>query len=100
MSKTISMEKFGTMNETKDLNILDVRQGFEYKMMGHIPGAKNIPLSKLPNQLEDLSKKEEYYVVCQSGGRSQQAVDFLSQSGYKVTNVLGGMSQWQGPKER
>lgn len=100
MSKTISMDAFMKKNEQKDLNILDVRQGFEYKMMGHIPGAKNIPLGKLPEQLQELSKKEEYYVVCQSGGRSQQAVDFLSQSGYKVTNVMGGMGQWQGPKER
>lgn len=100
MAKTISMEKFVEKNDKSDLNVIDVREVLEYKLGGHIPGAKNMPLSKLQKKYTELDKNEEYYVVCQSGGRSQQACQFLEQAGYKTTNVLGGMSMWSGKKER
>jgi len=37
-----------------------------------------------------------YYVICQIGGRSEQASLFLDQEGYQVVNVLGGTSAWPG----
>ncbi|MBG9982964.1 rhodanese-like domain-containing protein [Aerococcaceae bacterium DSM 111020] len=100
MAKTISMETFIEKNNKTTLNIIDVREKFEYKLGGHIPGAKNLPLSKLQKNYTELDQKQEYYLVCQSGARSQQASDFLEQAGYQTTNVLGGMSMWSGKKER
>lgn len=86
------------MNEIRDfdsLNILDVREKDEFDS-GHIKGAKFLPLSSLANQVDKLDKDKEYHVVCFSGGRSKQACDFLSKKGYKVTNVMGGMSAYKG----
>lgn len=100
MTKTISMEKFVEKKKKADLNVLDVRELLEYKLLGHIPGAKNMPLSKLQKKTSSLDKSKEYYIVCQSGGRSAQACAFLEQAGFKTTNVLGGMGMWSGKKER
>jgi len=33
-------------------------------------------------------------LICQSGGRSARACDFLDQQGHSVTNVSGGTMAW------
>lgn len=71
--------------------IIDVRESNEYKG-GHIPGSKNIPLSKIGN----FKAKEPAYVICQSGMRSKRATKQLISNGFDVTNVKGGMSAWTG----
>ncbi|PRY82297.1 rhodanese-like domain-containing protein [Alkalibacterium olivapovliticus] len=73
--------------------ILDVRTPGEYRV-GHIPGAKNVPL----NTIEQYQGKKQakLYVVCQSGMRSKRVASSLKKKGYEVVNVRGGMSQWSG----
>ncbi|MFE0441109.1 rhodanese-like domain-containing protein [Aerococcus sp. NPDC058936] len=71
--------------------IIDVREPYEFKN-GHIPGAKNIPLSKVPN----YTPKAQVYVVCQSGMRSKRATKMLLKQGHDVINVRGGMMAWTG----
>ena len=34
--------------------------------------------------------------MCHSGARSAKAGQFLAAEGYKITNVLGGISAWRG----
>ena len=96
MTKAISISKFSELYKSNEhLNILDVREDFEYEM-GHILGAKSKPLSTFPVKLD---KEETYYVVCQSGGRSAGACQMLAEKGYDVINVEGGMSAWRGEME-
>ncbi|WP_017471654.1 rhodanese-like domain-containing protein [Amphibacillus jilinensis] len=80
------------------LNVIDVREPFELED-GTIPGAVNIPLGQLPQQINALNKEQHYYVVCRSGARSGNAVTFLNECGYDATNVEGGMMMWNGPLE-
>lgn len=80
------------------LNIVDVRENEEVAV-GKIPGAKHIPLGQVPERLEELDKNEHYYMVCRSGGRSGNACQFLIQNGYNVTNMVGGMLDWEGEME-
>ncbi|MEN2767994.1 rhodanese-like domain-containing protein [Ornithinibacillus xuwenensis] len=80
------------------LNIVDVREDEEVAM-GKIPGAKHIPLGQVPNRVEELDKEEHYYMVCRSGGRSGNACQFLIQNGFHVTNMVGGMLEWEGDME-
>ena len=80
------------------LNIIDVREDEEVAQ-GIIPGAKHIPLGQIPERLDELNKNEHYYMVCRSGGRSGRACDFLIQNGYNVTNMAGGMLDWEGETE-
>ncbi|GFZ75925.1 hypothetical protein GCM10010978_16930 [Compostibacillus humi] len=80
------------------LNIIDVREDEEVAM-GKIPGAKHIPLGQIPERMKELDRNKQYYIVCRSGGRSGNACRFLHHEGYDVTNVAGGMLEWEGETE-
>ncbi|MDF2923870.1 MAG: rhodanese protein [Paenibacillaceae bacterium] len=88
-------EVAGKLKKGEPLHIIDVREAYEWRS-GHIPGAKHIPLAELPERLRELSPKQENILVCMSGGRSTRACEYLSQLGYKVVNMKGGMSAWTG----
>jgi rhodanese-related sulfurtransferase len=75
-----------------DAVLLDVREVDEWRA-GHAPGALHIPLGQVPSRLEDLPEGE-VHVICRSGGRSGQAVAWLTRNGYDVVNVAGGMHAW------
>lgn len=83
----------------KGANLIDVRERFEYEA-GHIPTAKNFPLSTLQQTYSSLDKNQTYYIICRSGARSLRASEFLDQKGYKVINVLGGLLNWRKPLVR
>lgn len=100
MYQSVSMPEFDQLyRKNPGIKILDVREDDEYRLGGHIPGAQSLPLSGFPEATTDLSKEESYYVICQSGSRSSMACSFLGERGYKVTNVMGGMSAWRGERE-
>ncbi|PAE40866.1 rhodanese-like domain-containing protein [Bacillus sp. 7884-1] len=85
-------------NERKKLDIIDVREVDEVTG-GKIPGAINIRLGLLEFRMHELDKSKEYIIVCRSGGRSAQAVQFLEYQGYKVMYMTGGMLSWEGKVE-
>lgn len=75
--------------------LLDVRQPQEHKSR-NIPGSILIPLGELPSRIKELEKHKsrEIVVYCASGGRSSSACSMLSQAGYSVKNLSGGMMGW------
>ena len=79
-----------------DTVILDVREPDEWAA-GHAPGAIHIPLGDLPARLAELSGASDgsVAVTCRGGGRSSRAVAWLTQQGYDVANLDGGMKAWQ-----
>jgi rhodanese-related sulfurtransferase len=83
-----------------DAVILDVREPDEWAA-GHAPGAIHIPLGDLPGRLAELSQLSgpgdggSMAVTCRGGGRSSRAVAWLTQQGYQVANLDGGMKAWQ-----
>ena len=98
MKNNISMKDFYekyTNNSSEKLTILDVREIHEYAA-GHIPSAENFPLSTLGSDFTKLDKAQKYYVICQAGGRSAKAYDFLDAQGFDVINIEGGMNNWPG----
>ena len=98
MKNNISMKDFYekyTDNNSEKLPILDVRETHEYAA-GHIPSAENFPLSTLGADFSKLDKDQKDYVICQAGGRSAKAYDFLDAQGFDVINVEGGMNNWPG----
>ncbi|MGH3432834.1 MAG: rhodanese-like domain-containing protein [Thermocrispum sp.] len=77
--------------------LLDVREDDEWQA-GHAPGALHIPLRDLParmGELADFPDGHPVFVVCRTGGRSEQATAFLNANGYEACNVAGGMKSWQ-----
>lgn len=77
----------------KKLTILDVRQPDEYRL-GHISGAKLVPLPELRARVTEFGKNSLIVCVCASGSRSTSAAKILSAAGYEVINLRGGMSAW------
>ncbi|NMM20157.1 MAG: rhodanese-like domain-containing protein [Rhodoferax sp.] len=71
--------------------VIDVCEANEYAV-GHVGGAKNIPLSQLEQKLPGVVKNKALPVilVCQSGARSGRAVSIAKKLGYEQAQSLGG----------
>ncbi len=67
--------------------------------LGHIQGAKLIPMGSLMEKLSAIGKDTPAVMVCRSGARSAQATVMLSNAGYpKVANLAGGMLRWRSQR--
>lgn len=73
--------------------LLDVREPAEW-VEGHVIGAKHIPLGQLLMRIDELDPNAETIVMCLSGGRSGLACELLSEKGYNVVNMTGGLGAW------
>ncbi|NFS12860.1 rhodanese-like domain-containing protein [Clostridium botulinum] len=97
-------EKVINVNDIDDLigkvELIDIREDYEYKN-GSIKSAENIPRGILLNEPNKyLNKDKEYYIMCQSGGRSARTCSRLRKQGYDVINVSGGVGSYIGSKKR
>jgi rhodanese-related sulfurtransferase len=80
-----------------EIEILDVREQDEWDL-GHIEGAESIPLGQIQWRWRDLDKTKKWVCVCRSGGRSHYAAAMLRQVGIDMSNMSGGMLDWQERK--
>ena len=74
--------------------IIDVRTPQEFAL-GHLPGARNIPLERLANHLHTLPQETDIVTVCRRGRRSAQAVAQLRQAGLRAYRLKGGLEAWR-----
>lgn len=83
-----------------DVQIVDVREPAEFNgPLGHVPGAKLIPLGTLNERTAELEKTQPLVTVCRSGARSAQATVLLGKAGFeKVANLSGGMLRWRAQR--
>lgn len=82
------------------INLIDVREPLEYKN-GSLESSKNIPMNTLIKEPSKyLKNDEEYYIMCQSGGRSSRTCSILKKQGYNVINVAGGIGAYLGNKRK
>ena len=81
----------------RSVQILDVREPKEFNdELGHIAGAKLIPLGELATRIGELDKSKPVVAVCRSGARSARATLMLQQNGFaRVANLSGGMLRWR-----
>ena len=82
------------------VQIVDVREPGEFDgSLGHISGAKLIPLGNLTGRISEIDREKPAVLVCRSGARSAQATVLLKNAGYpKVANLAGGMLRWRGQR--
>ena len=85
----IFMEDLANYNKDTQI-ILDTREEIEL-VTGVIEGSINIPLSQLRKRVGELPKDKEILAYCAVGLRGYIAARFLSQNGYKVKNIAGGI---------
>jgi glyoxylase-like metal-dependent hydrolase (beta-lactamase superfamily II)/rhodanese-related sulfurtransferase len=84
----------------RDVQIVDVREPDEFNgPLGHVEGAKLIPLGSLMNRAPEIDQHRPVVVVCRSGARSAQATLMLGKAGFeKVANLSGGMLRWRSQR--
>jgi glyoxylase-like metal-dependent hydrolase (beta-lactamase superfamily II)/rhodanese-related sulfurtransferase len=82
------------------VQVVDVREPGEFNgPLGHIAGAKLVPLGSLSGSTKKLSKEKPIVVVCRSGARSAQASVLLRDAGFtRVANLSGGMLRWRAQR--
>ncbi len=77
-----------------DLDIIDVREPFEWEL-GHIPGARLVPLGRIADEIPRLDKRRETILYCKVGLRSRFAAEQLADAGLsEVRNLSGGILRW------
>ncbi|HWZ60673.1 MAG TPA: molybdopterin-synthase adenylyltransferase MoeB [Gemmatimonadaceae bacterium] len=78
----------------EDFDLIDVREPHEWAI-GHIEGARLVPLSTFPGAIASLDPSREIVLQCKSGGRSAQAAQALINAGFRnVSNLVGGITRW------
>lgn len=80
-----------------EVALLDVRDAHELEgELGHLEGARNIPLDELRARVGEVPTDRPVVVVCQTGKRSGMATVILRKAGLtSVANVAGGLVRWR-----
>ncbi|MFJ3279552.1 rhodanese-like domain-containing protein [Streptomyces halstedii] len=81
----------------EEFTVIDVRAPGEYAS-GHVPGALNVPLDRLPEgvpALKSASARGPLLVVCASGVRSTRACEILADADIDAATLSGGTSAWE-----
>ena len=78
------------------VTVLDVRPEEEFAL-GHLPSARNIPLSQLRRQLSTLDRKTEIVAYCRGPYcvLSFEAVAQLRKRGFKARRLEDGLPEWK-----
>jgi rhodanese-related sulfurtransferase len=80
----------------KTVQVLDVRPEDEFAL-GHVPGARNVPLNQLKRYLSKLDRRTEIIAYCR--GRycvmSFEAVAQLRKCGFKARRLEDGLPEWK-----
>ncbi len=74
--------------------LIDVRTHDE-NAGGALPGAINVPVQVIGEEIDKYAKPDETIVLyCRSGGRSDMAARILRSMGYSKAYNMGGIHEW------
>lgn len=102
MNTSISPNKLSDQlrHQPDEWFLVDVRSPGEF-LSGHIPGASNYPIDQFDvqtaKQLANAANGRQICLICQSGKRSQRALEIWAQAGQDdAVELEGGMGHWPG----
>ena len=79
---------------TREIVLVDVREPYEWAI-GHLPGARLVPLESIPQAAGSMDRNVELVVYCHHGMRSDMAARWLREQGFaRVRNLIGGIDRW------
>ena len=90
------LREYINSQKEKDYLVIDVRQESEYEL-GHIPGARLMPLVEVETRLFSLPGDRDLIFYCHNGGRSQWAASLAGESEISektVYHLMGGILAW------
>jgi rhodanese-related sulfurtransferase len=89
---SVPVETFADRYQEEAPVVVDVRKPSEFAA-GHLPGAINLPLDLLHDNLAQFPKDQPVYVHCAGGYRSMIACSVLKARGWNnLTDVAGGFA--------
>lgn len=93
-TEIIDIEEFKTYLNRDDVQVIDVRGETDYNTKS-TPGADNVFVGTLEDNLDKISKDKQLVIHCQSGFRSTIACSLLRRNGFdKIKDFSGGMQEW------
>ena len=82
------------LDRKDDIFLLDVREGWE-RDISVIRDSFAVPMSEVPERIDELPKDKPIVVICRVGGRSAQVTNWLRAQGFEnAINLSGGMNSW------
>lgn len=104
MVESMSVERLRERLGEDPPQVVDVRTPRAFRG-GHLPGALNLPLPRLPDRVAEVEWAEEVVVVCPKGESSLRAARLLEAyegvaEDATVYNLDAGLRAWDGPLER
>lgn len=102
MDGEITSDSLETLLDTEDSPVVvDIRNPPAYEQ-AHIPDSINIPLSRLPQEVDRVSDTDHVVTVCPHGKASVRAArlvtSFEAFDG-TVESLADGLEGWEGPLE-
>ncbi|MGM0167411.1 hypothetical protein IGI39_002393 [Enterococcus sp. AZ135] len=96
MNYSVTTKEFMTLAAKEPVDVLDLRDPDFNDSFDLLEGSNvsRIPLTQLPNRLDQLDKGKTYYLFTQFGVRSKTMAQFLTKEGFQVVNVIGGTSAY------
>lgn len=89
---------FEMLRDNPGLPVIDLRSSEEYGgSSGHVRGALSVPLSQLPDSLDDLESLRDrtFLIYCGSGDCGPRGLEILKKAGFgEVVLMAGGLEGW------
>ena len=92
----VSREELMRLTRDGLVTVLDVRPPDEF-VLGHVPGALNIPLKELSKRLAELDPRQEIVAYCRGPYcvLSFEAVAALRERGFRARRLEDGLPEWR-----
>jgi rhodanese-related sulfurtransferase len=92
------VEDFKSLLDSGEVVLVDVREAKEYGE-GHFPGAINIPIRTLADNLDKIPADKPVVIYCASGHRAGMATTALQLLGYQNVKAGPTYKAWSEAKE-
>ncbi|MBV7389416.1 MULTISPECIES: rhodanese-like domain-containing protein [Enterococcus] len=96
MLHTITTQEFKTLVDTANVAVIDLRDPdlLEPEALNEFNNSLQISFTELPSRINELDKEKTYYLISQFGGRTKPIAQYLSEKGFDVVNVIGGVNAY------